>query len=209
MVPIQAFAAVWQRCAELETLHAYIKQNTTPAISGDELLRAEWAMRVGALDLYIHELVCQRLVDVFEGRRTSTPAYLRYEVSLETVNRIRAAATVTDARAAFDLEMRATLGRDSFQHPEKIAEAIRLVSPAELWNEVALRLGADEGNKNAFAKEIKRDLALIVDRRNIIVHEGDLQPGLPRIPWPISRADLAVVKERIGAIVDAIDSILV
>ena len=45
-------------------------------------------------------------------------------------------------------------------------------------------------------------------RRNKIVHEGDLQPTVPRIPWPISRSDLADVTSFIANVVSAIDAIV-
>ena len=47
----------WDRTDLFGTLHAYVINNFAPVFQPDELLRAEWAMRVSALDLYVHEVV--------------------------------------------------------------------------------------------------------------------------------------------------------
>lgn len=172
-----------------------------------ELLRAEWVARVSALDLYIHELVAQRLLEIFEGLRPTTAAYLRFQVSTETVNRIRTAATQSDASAAFDLYVRTYLSRLTYQAPDDIADGVRLCSPIELWNDVALNLGATPATKADEAKRLKKQLSLVVQRRNMIAHEGDLQQSLPREPWPISRADLVFVGDQIERLVRAIDAV--
>jgi hypothetical protein len=206
--PKQYFDAVWSRCARITALHAYLEANLTEIMKPDELLRAEWVARVGALDLYIHELVSQGMLEVFGGTRNPTQAFQKFRISSETLARIRTAASSTDAGAAFDLEIRAQLGRQSFQFPEDIADAVRLFSDVELWNGVALAQGATPATKSSFAKSLKKDLSAIVERRNKIAHEGDLQPGSPRVEWPISKQDLVLVTGFIGQLVTCIESIV-
>ena len=96
----------------------------------------------------------------------------------------------------------------TYQFPEDIADGIRLVSGIELWNEIALSKGATAATKGALAKSLKKDLSLIVDRRNKIAHEGDLQRFIPRTPWPITRADVTYVAEFIEDLVRTIDKIV-
>jgi len=174
----------------------------------DELLRAEWVARVSALDLYVHELVAQRMIAIFQGLHPASPAYLRFQISAETVNRIRAAATPSDASAAFDLYVRSYLSRITYQAPDDISDGVRLFSTIELWNEVALKLGATPATKADEAKSLKKQLSLVVRRRNIIAHEGDLQQSPPREPWPILRADLTFVREQIERLVKTIDAVV-
>src|SRR5690348_1514771 len=200
MNPLAHFEAVWSRCAVLSALHAYVANNFTGVVQPDELLRAEWVARVSALDLYVHELVAQLMLATFEGRRPPTPAYLKFQLSNETVNRIRTAASQSDASAAFDLFVRNYLARITFQDPEGIAEGVRLCSAVELWNEVALKLGATAATKIDEAKDLKRRLSLVVQRRNKIAHEGDLQQPPLREPWPIDQKDLRTVAEEIERI---------
>jgi hypothetical protein len=66
-------------------------------------------------------------------------------------------------------EVRERLGYQSFQQPDKIADAIRLISDKKLWDEVATKLGRS-------ARDIKQQLSAIVDRRNKIAHEADIDP---------------------------------
>jgi RiboL-PSP-HEPN len=66
-------------------------------------------------------------------------------------------------------EIRERLGYQSFQQADKIADAIRYISDKKLWDEVAIQM-------NRSAKDIKQQLNLIVDRRNKIAHEADIDP---------------------------------
>lgn len=187
-------------------MHAYLAAHSTAALQPDEVLRAEWVARVSALDLYVHELVAQRMVLIFEGKVPKTPAFQAFRIPTETLDRIRTAASPTDSSAAFDLEIRRQLGFSTFQDPEKIADGVRLCSGAELWNAVAIHQGATEAKKTTIAKGIKKTLSAIVERRNKIAHEGDLQPTLPITPWPISQADLATVRVFVEGLVRSIDA---
>ncbi len=208
MTPLLHFEAVWARCAELSAIHAYLAKNVAPVLHPDELLRAEWVARVSALDLYVHELVAQYMVEIFEGRRPASLAYLRFQISNDTLSRIRSAASPSDATAAFDLYVREQLTYSAFQDPDKIADGVRLCSSVELWNEVAVKLGATQATKTGIAKNLKKDLSLIVRRRNAIAHEGDLQPSTPRLPWPVNQGDLVIVGDKIEKIVRSIDLVV-
>ena len=72
MTPKIYFDDVWQRCELFVALHGYVTANATAAdLQPDELLRAEWAARVSALDLYVRsEIVTKNLVEIFAGKRT-------------------------------------------------------------------------------------------------------------------------------------------
>ena len=82
-----------------------------------------------------------------------------------------------------------------------------MCSSAELWNDIALHQGAAQQTRVAMAKHIRRQLTTIVDRRNKIAHEGDLQPkALPIAPWPISQSDILVVSTFLDNLVGSIDA---
>jgi hypothetical protein len=123
------------------------------------------------------------------------------------MERLRKAATSTEASSAFDLDVRERHSILTFQDPEKIAGAVRLYSGVELWNEVALHLGATAATKDLAAKALKKDISLIVQRRNKIAHEGDMQPAVPRAPWPIDRASVDFVATTIEKVVMAIEHV--
>lgn len=206
MTPLDHFEAVWVRCGHLSAMHAYLAKNVAKALQPDEILRAEWVARVSALDLYVHELVAQRMLLVFDGLLPKTPAYDAFRIPNETADRIRLAATASEARSAFELETLRQLGYLTFQDPDKIADGIRLCSKIELWNAVAVHQGATEQTKTKKAKSLKNTLSAIVDRRNKIAHEGDLQPTLPIEPWPISQGDVLTVSTFVEGLVRSIDA---
>ncbi len=60
----------------------YLEKNTSGVLQPDELLRAEWVARLSALDLYVHELVAQQMLEIFQGRRHVTPAFLRFQYQM-------------------------------------------------------------------------------------------------------------------------------
>lgn len=188
-------------------IHAYLSNNLSGALQTDELLRAEWVARVSALDLYVHEFVAQRMLQIFEQSRPAPPAFSTFKVPLATLDRIRSAATPLEEQIAFDLEVRKQHSLQTFQDPAKIADAIRLCSSVELWNTIAIFHGATEQTKTVHAKALKQQLSQIVERRNKIAHEGDLQPGYPRTPWPIKISDLRLVSTFLRSIVTAMESV--
>lgn len=206
--PRDLFDEAWRRCDMLSVMYAYLSTRTTRVLHSEELLRAEWVARVAALDLYVHELVAQRMVEVFEGRRAETDAYKKFLLPNETLQRIRLATTPDDAISAFDLEVRRQLSFVTYQSHESIANGIRMVSSVELWNAVATHLGSPPATVTKKAKALRGQLSMIVERRNKIAHEGDMQPAAPRLPWPISQADMRTVSSFILEIVGAIDAIV-
>jgi len=101
-----------------------------------------------------------------------------------------------------EAEIRERLSYRSFQHPDKIAEAIRMISDCDLWREVAIAT-------NTSAKMVKQQLAAIVDRRNQIAHEADLDPtfGLGN-RWPIDERLTEEAVSFIEQVVEAIHQLL-
>ncbi|WP_018264073.1 hypothetical protein [Methylobacterium sp. WSM2598] len=208
MTPKSYFDNVWIRADLFGTLHAFISGSTAAALDPTELLRAEWAMRVSALDLYVHEVVAQNLVKIFQGTRPMCPGYSKLQITADALMRIHAAGPGSVSDAAFELEIREKLSRVTYQAPDDIADGIRLISSIELWNEVAKHHGATGGTVKTAAGAIKIGLSAIASRRNKIVHEGDLQPGLPRTEWPITRTDVDDVKTAILRVVVAIEALV-
>jgi hypothetical protein len=190
----------------LAALYAYVVNNVAPVLQPDELLRAEWVVRVSALDLYVHEVVSQCLLQIFQGSRPACPGYSKLQISSDTLMRIHANGPGLVRDTAFDLEIRTKLARVTYQFPDDIADGIRLISPIELWSEIAKHHGAALAQVSMGAAALKGELTQIVNRRNKIVHEGDLQPSIPRIPWPISRQDVEHVKATIERVVLGIEA---
>ena len=89
----------------------------------------------------------------------------------------------------------------SFQQPEKIADAIRLFSDVRLWQEVGRRMSMPEA-------DVKARLKLIVDRRNKIAHEADIDPSYPGVLWPITKHDVDGSLQYISKMCECIHSVV-
>lgn len=107
-----------------------------------------------------------------------------------------------DCASWLEDEIREKLGYQSFQQPDKIADAIRLISDRPLWNEVANQLGQNPRN-------IKQQLRAIVDRRNKIAYEADIDPtyGIGS-RWPINESFVNDAVNFIETLVETIHQVL-
>lgn len=204
--PKSIFDQAWLRCDLLSMTYAYTSANFSGAFDSREILRAEWVARVSALDLYIHELVAQRMLEIFQGTRVCTPKYDKFTIPHSVMSDIMNNAQTRDQ--TYDLEVRRQLGIQTYQTSDSIADGIRLISDISLWREIALDHGATNGTADSRAKSLKMQLNMIVERRNKIAHEGDMQPITPREPWPINGNDMVVVKNFIEALVISIDKLV-
>jgi hypothetical protein len=159
-------------------LYTSIGSITTAALDLSDLLRTQLVMCVSALDHYIHEITRIGMLQALDDQRPRTSAFLRYNVSVDSV--LQTVGSV-GGNAWIETEIRARHGYLSFQQPDKIADAIRLISPIDLWNSLGASLGDNP-------KNLKTRLRLIIERRNKIVHEADIDPTYPGsgARWPIT-----------------------
>lgn len=166
------------RARTLSGVAASIGALTTPAIDLSDIHRAALVLAVSALDYFVHEFVRLGMLEVHRGKRPTTDANLSFKVPIVAVRSGFADLTQDDW---LDEAVREAHSWLSFQHPDKIADAIRLVSAVKLWQEVANDIGSE-------ASAVKARLIVIVDRRNKIAHEADMDPTNPGNQWPISAA---------------------
>lgn len=181
----------------LRGLHAvnlvFMKQ-VTAAIDLSDVLRSEVVLAVSALDYFVHEITRLGMLECWSGHRQHTDAFSRYQFPVTT---ILAVQDRNLAYQAIDSEIRVKHGYLSFQQPDKIADAIRLFSKVKLWEEVGKEL-------NLEPKKVKSALSLIIDRRNQIAHEADLDPSYPDQRWPITVDLVEDIFDQIEKIVRAI-----
>jgi len=168
-----------QRVKDLDGLYRALQAQTGGLLDLSDLLRTVIVMGVSALDLYMHEVTRLGMIEALNGTRTQTDAFRRFQAPLEHVIR---GFSVPGSSGWLDDAIRQAHGWRSFQLPDKIAEAIRLISPISLWDELARRRGVS-------TRDLKNDVSAIVERRNKIVHEADLDPSFPATQWPISQPD--------------------
>lgn len=191
---LDAFQTSMQRVRALHALHGSFIGKVTAVVDLTDILRAEVVLAVSALDHFIHELTRLGMLECWSGARAQTAAFRRYQVPVSTIPHLGSPAT---ALQTFDSEIRAKHSFLSFQHPDKIASAIRLFCKAKLWEQVGVVTQRP-------ALQVKASLTLIIDRRNKIAHEADADPSYPGQRWPIDRPMVEGIFDEIEAIVGAI-----
>lgn len=189
---IEVFRASADRVRNLGGLHGAISALTTPVIDSSDLLRAQIVLTVSALDHFIHEVTVLGMVETFNGARPPTAAFNRQKVSGHLL-----ISAPSGRGVLFEEDVRQRHALLSFQQPDKIADAIRLISEASLWKEVALKVGVSE-------EALKTKLRLIVERRNKIAHEADIDPSYPGARWPIKPQDAEDALQFIVSLCEAI-----
>lgn len=194
--PIEQFRENIERVRALGGLHTVFNQQTTGVVDLTDLLRAQVVMIVSALDHYIHEITRAGMLEVYDGTRPQTDAFLRFQVSLDAA---MSGIPQSNSSDWLDTEIREKHGHLAFQQPDNIANAVRLFSSCELWRSVASELNQSD-------QDVKNRLRAIVNRRNQIVHEADLDPSIPGAMnrWPISPSDVAGALDFIRDVCEAI-----
>ena len=172
---IEQFRVNIARARDLGALVQTSNTQTAAAQGLSDILRSELVMVVSALDQYVHELVRLGMLDVYRNNRVRTTSFLQFQVSLEGA--MNGIADPSDD-SWIEQEIRTRHGYQTFQSPENIASAVRLISEAQLWNEVAANIGVAP-------QDVREKLVTIVARRNRIVHEADMDPSFPGTLWPI------------------------
>lgn len=167
------------RVRALGGIHQAIDGLTTPIIDSTDILRSQIVFVVSALDHYVHDVTRIGMLEAFNSQRDKTDAYLKFPISTRTLMSSQSNSQVI---TLFEQEIIDRHGYLAFQHPDKIAGAIRLISPIALWEEVAKIMGKE-------AVHVKITLKLIVERRNKIAHEADLDPSFPNTLWPLFLSD--------------------
>ena len=123
--PIEHFRANIERVRNLGSLHRILDLQTIDALDISDILRAEIVLTVSAFDHYVHEIARIGMLEAYKGNRQPTPAFLRFQISMANVLRGMADPTDDDW---LEQEIRTRHGYQSFQQPDQIADAIRMVS---------------------------------------------------------------------------------
>ena len=123
---LEQFREDIERARTLGAIHDVLSQQTTSALDLTDLLRSQIVMVVSALDHYIHEITRIGMLEVYDGKRPQTPAFLRFQVKMEAT--LQGIAAEQGDNRWLDEEIRRNHGHLPFQQPNKIADAIRLFS---------------------------------------------------------------------------------
>ena len=194
---IEQFRLNIERVRIIGALTKTLNAQTTGALDLSDLLRAEIVLAVSALDHFVHEIVRLGMSEAYRNERPRTQSFQRFQVSIGSISSV---VSDTPSSDWLEQEIRNSHGHQSFQNPDNIAEAVRLISESSLWNEVASRI-------NTSRQDIRERLILIIKRRNQIAHEADMDPSYPGVRWPIDEQMVDNSIDCIEQIAEAIHAI--
>ena len=126
---LDIFQTNLDRVRSIHAVYLHLSGLVTPAIDLTDLLRAEMVLIVSALDHFVHELTRLGMLEIWRRNRTATPSYRTFSVSLDVTTQL-AGGSAGDVH--LEAEIRTSHSYQSFQQPDRIAEAVKLFSPIEL-----------------------------------------------------------------------------
>ena len=175
-----------------------------------ELLRSAIVSAVSALDRYLHDLIASKLLSLLKGK---TPGSLaRFQIKLADVESMLAKALesrgkdapATRPRTILKDCFRNSLNQRTFQGAVQIESGMGMLGINECWGKIAQRMGCT-------ANRIRAQLTRIVNRRNKIVHEGDIKQGSRPREIELNTITIKGVREDIDwleKLVKAIDGLI-
>jgi len=157
-----------ERILNLRDIYDYFV-GQAPLIQGqlDELQRAELVQIVSAFDTFIHDCVRIGIVNKFLLSGVLSNTLKKYSIPFEDFEKINALPNMNDKAVYLDGVVKKVNSKDSYQSPKGVEYALGLIGVTNIWSKVAPGMGMS-------AQDVRLELGNIVNRRNKIVHEADL-----------------------------------
>lgn len=170
-------------------------------------LRHVWIVCVSAFDLYMTELVSEAGLRWIDRTPPILTSNLRLvQVPLERIMAVDQLSP-TEKLLFYKEHIYSAVQYTSFYRPEKVSEALSYiwVCPAkEKWARIFSRMKAIGQYDTRTEQDIRAELSLIGERRDLIAHSVDTPPGAAS-PNPVNRDDAARVVEFMRHLATAID----
>ena len=181
------FRANLAQIRELEGLHKYLSDTIVTPISFDDILRFQLVYGISAFDKLIHDLIREGMIEIYAGKRPHTAKYLAEGISLDMHHQLLMATS--SSLPPPELILKQTLFNKfkifAFQDPAKVVDGLSYIwDEKHKWKTISTTMGIDENTA-------KTTLKLIVDRRNSIVHEADIDPST-NLKFTINQTDCTI-----------------
>jgi len=162
------------RADGLRSIHRYLKGAAPVAMDCDDILRSSVVLAVSSFDLFAHDLYRTEFLYRFVSKRPSVTLKIPFNAGF-----LEGAAQA----AAIDEHIRLDNSYKSFVAPDKLAECLRPLVEKP-WDKISEIVGIPSA-------PCKARLKSIVDLRNRIAHEGDVNPAFGGLDlWPIYAEDV-------------------
>lgn len=186
---------------------SYVCLNNYDTMGDAFALKHVWVTAVSSFDLYMTELVSEVGVRWIDRTPPILSSNLR-QVQIPLGNVLGLAGLSPVERIMFYKDHVYTAVRfTSFYRPDKVSEALSYIwtCPAkEKWARITARMKSFGRHGEKTEKDIRDELTLIGDRRDLIAHSADISPGAAAAN-PVLREDAARILGFILDLATAID----
>ncbi|MFY4781692.1 HEPN domain-containing protein [Aliarcobacter butzleri] len=163
-----------ERVKHLGFIYTTVNDTTTSAVDLSGILRAQYVMLVSALDYYLHELIRSFMIEIYKGNKSSTKGFKKFIFSIDQDVLLKKGIINPQNEEWLNFQILYKNGFKSFQHSSKIVEAFELITDLkseDLWKNISNGMGQLFCENDIITK-----LNLIIERRNQIAHEADIEP---------------------------------
>lgn len=174
----------------------------------EEILRAEIVLIVSAFDTFMHDLVREKIINSFFEDNYEQIDFAKVDITGECLKKIFEAKTNNEKKIILTEEVRRLHSLNSYQSPKSVEYAIGILNIKKIWTKLAEKFQIKPKYSVYNSENIKRELSLIIDRRNKIAHESDYNPTNYE-KFAIERVDVDIVIEFIVTLVNSINEICI
>jgi hypothetical protein len=174
-VAFKTFTDGCDRADGLKAIYDYLAKRAPAALNCDDILRSALVLAVSSFDLLLHDIL--RLEVIYRLSVKKEVGSLRIPFNI----------LISDERLQLEIIdqcIRKDNSYKSFVAPDKFADCLRTLIENP-WGKIAI-------NSDESVAAIKIQLKNVVDLRNRIAHEADVNPAYGGVElWPIYRDDVS------------------
>jgi antitoxin component of RelBE/YafQ-DinJ toxin-antitoxin module len=190
-IALDTFGSGRDRALALVAIFKFLKSNAPGALDCDDIIRSALLLGVSSFDLFCHDLL--RLETVHRTQIKRSVKNLRIPFDILNLEH-------SELYQAVDQQVRQDNAHKSFVSPENLSDCLRSLFDKP-WDRIKDKMASKYENP-------KLRLKSIVDLRNRIVHEADVNPNYNGIElWPIYCEDVEVSIKFINELVITISDI--
>lgn len=191
-----------------EIYNLIVLDNVVKKIDAEEILRAEIVLVVSAFDTFMHDLVREKIINSFFEDSYEEIDFTKVDITGECLKKIFEAKTSNEKKIILTEEIRRLHSLNSYQSPKSVEYAIGILNIKKIWSKLAGKFQSIPKYSVYNGENIKRELSLIVDRRNKIAHESDYNP-INYEKFAIERSDVDTVLDFTITLVNSINEICI
>jgi hypothetical protein len=181
MKAIEIFEKNINRSLDLLEVHKQAYRRGRPVSGGesDDLLRSSMVFGMAALDSYFRKRTMEVVLNIItKEKRIPEPCVELITKTIKKDNALRTLINIALQDRPHKIIMRLferSLAKKTFQKPDDINEAFEMMNLVDGWKDINKAVNIKPGPKRKGRKpDTKKIILDIAQRRDAIVHEGDL-----------------------------------